>query len=84
MRKGEGVALRLDDATRAAIEDLGKRLGTDNVSAIIRIGFMSGYKEINALPAQLTKQAYREGILQGISAFKARLESAIAEAFTDG
>lgn len=84
MRKSEGIALRLDDSMRAAIEDLGKRLGTDNISAIVRVGFMSGYKEIANIPEAITRQSFREGILRGVASFKARIETAISEAFADG
>ena len=84
MRKGEGVALRIDDQMRAAIADLGKRLGTSNISAILRVGFMSGYREINALPSQLVAQSYREGVFQGVADVKARIEFAIKEVLSDG
>lgn len=83
MRRSDGVGLRVDREMRAAIEELGARLGTQNTSEIIRIGFMSGYKEINRLPEQLIRQAYREAIFAGTSAFKANVESEIAQALSE-
>ena len=84
MRRSEGVALRIDNEMRAAIEALGRRLGTTNVSAIIRIGFMSGCREINALPEQLVQQAYKEGVFEGVAVVKAKLEHAFSEALKEG
>lgn len=83
MRRSEGVGLRLDPEMRAAIEDLGARLGTDNISAIIRIGFMAGYREISDVPAQIARQSYREGVRAGVAAFKAKLEEATAAALEE-
>jgi predicted RNA binding protein with dsRBD fold (UPF0201 family) len=83
MRKGEGIALRLDDETRAALSDLARRLGTTNLSSVARIAIMSGYREINKLPEQLIKQAYREGVLAGVASFKSNLESTIVESLQD-
>jgi predicted transcriptional regulator len=83
MRKGEGIALRLDDETRAALDDLARRLGTTNLSSVARIAIMSGYREINKLPEQLVRQAYREGVLSGVASFKSNLESTIVESLQD-
>lgn len=83
MRKSEGVALRTDAEMQDAITDLGKRLGTTNISAIIRIGFMSGCREINQLPTQLVRQSYREGVFEGVAVVKAKIEHAISEALKE-
>ena len=84
MRKGEGIALRIDGEMQSQIEALGRRLGTTNISAIIRIGFMSGCREINQLPAQLVEQSYKEGVFEGVAVVKAKLEHAFSEALKEG
>lgn len=73
------LGFKPDNEVAAALEDLSKRLGTENLSEVIRIAIMSGYKELNTLPEQLVRQSRREGILQGIAAFKENLESMIAK-----
>lgn len=79
IQPGKMLGFKPDNEVAAALEDLSKRLGTENLSEVIRIAIMSGYRELNVLPDQLIRQSRREGILQGVAAFKESLESMIAK-----
>jgi hypothetical protein len=83
IQPGKMLGFKPDNEVAAALEDLSKRLGTENLSEVIRIAIMSGYKELNFLPEQLVRQSRREGILQGVAAFKENLESMIAKTLED-
>ena len=83
MRRSEGVALRIDDAMRQAIRDMGARLGTENVSQIIRTGFMLGYEKVADIPTAISKRAFREGVIAGAAEVKAQIDRAIHDALEE-
>lgn len=86
MKIGKTIGLRPDDEMIAAIEQLGKRLGTENISQIIRTTFMVGYQHLKNPGLEgpmFSRRAFREGVLAGAAAVKSQLESAIAAALQE-
>lgn len=77
------IGLRIDDQIRAAIADMGVRLGTSNISEIIRVGFTLGYERTSDLQSAITRRAFREGVLAGGGAVKKHIEAAIAAALKE-
>lgn len=84
IQAGRMVGFKPDREVAQALEDLAQRLGTENISEVIRIAIMSGYKELNALPEQLVRQSFREGALRGVATFKSNLEAMIAKTLEEG
>lgn len=77
MKIARVIGFRPDEDVRAAIKDLGDYFQTDNVSEIIRVTFMRGYKDIKEIPQNLVLQWRREGVIAGAAAAKAKIEAAI-------
>lgn len=84
IQAGKVIGFKPDREVARALEELSQRLGTENLSEVVRIAIMSGYKEINSLPEQLVRQSTREGILRGVASFKSNLESMIAKTLEEG
>lgn len=79
IQSGKTIGFKPDKNVAQALEELSTRLGTENLSEVIRVAIMSGYKELNALPEQLVRQSFREGVLRGVASFKNNFESMIAK-----
>jgi hypothetical protein len=80
------IGFRPDEEMRAAIEAAGARLGTDNISQIVRTVFMVGHahmREPGSESAAFSRQAFREGVLAGAAAVKSQIETAIANALQE-
>ena len=83
MRRSEGVSLRIDDEMQAAIKEDAQRLGTDNVSQIVRTIYMLGHTQIKDIPTAISRRAFREGVLAGAAAVKAQIEKSIHDALIE-
>lgn len=80
MRRSEGVGVRIDDEMREAIKEDSIKLGTENISQIIRTIYMLGHQNVADIPSAITRRAYREGVLAGAAAVKTQLNKAIKDA----
>lgn len=86
MSGSKPIGFRPDDEMRAAIEAAGARLGTDNISAIVRTVFMVGHAHMQSPgseSAAFSRQSFREGVLAGAAAVKSQIETAIANALQE-
>lgn len=83
MKIGKTITIRIDDEIREAIQILGGRLGTSNISQILRTGFMLGVDESAPVEIAIARRAFKEGILAGVATLKANTEAAIASTFEE-
>lgn len=77
------LSVRTDDEIKEAIEALGRQLGTESLSQIVRSAVILARDRSIDLPAAITRRAFREGVIAGMALVKSNLESAFAEAMKE-
>jgi antitoxin component of RelBE/YafQ-DinJ toxin-antitoxin module len=65
---------KTDPALRAAIKQFADTMGLTSISAVVRTLIRAGLAKTDAVPVEIKRAAYDEGIRQGLAEFAQRLQ----------
>lgn len=73
------IHFRLDKEVQDAIKEMGARLGTENVSEIVRSTLLIGLERARPVEEIVLRRARAEGILAGLGQIKRKVGAAVDE-----